>query len=283
MIQRIAVVGLALLSSLALCAIAAQSASAAKGINTTGYTCVPEPMEKGDFTDPHCETVSTGKGAYTHQLIPLGETHSFGATNEKVTKSTKESEPAVIKSKAGLVSIEITCQSVKGNTKESVVHNVESEIEGKKRHTFTGVAIGEFTSCMVNKPAFCTVKEPIEPKTTFEGVEGLGAGANEMGVEYKGSGAEETFAEIEFKNKEKEGCALNGKTFKVKGSLIGTSGPTTESSQTNKSAGATIVISPKKEMQKLKLGVEPAELSFIVQPQTPPEEKEIPVSITTTT
>jgi hypothetical protein len=40
--------------------------------------------------------------------------------------------------------------------------------------------------------------------------------------------------------------------------------PTTESSPTNHWSGATVVFTPEKEMQKLKLGVEVAEFSTIV-------------------
>ena len=81
-----------------------------------------------------------------------------------------------------------------------------------------------------------------------------------MGGEVKGSGAEETFTEITYTGAE---CSLKGKTFKVKGSAIATSGPTTESGQTGKSTGATAVYTPKNSMQKLKLGIETAEFTAI--------------------
>ena len=59
-----------------------------------------------------------------------------------------------------------------------------------------------------------------------------------------------------------------GKSFKVKGTAIATSGPTTETSpQTNKWAGATLVFIPEEgKMQNLKLGVNTAEFTNIVTP-----------------
>ena len=121
--------------------------------------------------------------------------------------------------------------------------------------------------------------EPIGVHAVFEGVENLGAAKNEMGVEFKGGESEETFTEISFTGSE---CSLKEKTFKMKGSAIGTSGPTTESPQTNKSSGATMVFTPKNEMQKLKFGVESAELSLIVA-VTGSGGGGHPVSVTTAT
>jgi hypothetical protein len=264
MTGRRAVVGLSLLSALLFCAFAAQSASAVKAKNTTLFTCKSVGKEKGDFKDAHCdEKVEPNKGEFAHVKIPNDVTTEVSATNSTVTNSTKESEPAVLKSKVGLVAVEITCTTTENNAKESLIHNAQTKSGEKEElttHTITGTGKTLFKACTVNKPAKCTVKEPIEAKVTGEAVEGLGEKANEMGLELKGSGAEETFAEITFEGAE---CGLKGKTFKVKGSVIGTSGPTTESSQTNHWSGATAVYTPKKEMQKLKLGVEAAELSLI--------------------
>ena len=274
MIRRRAVVGLSMLCALLVCAFAAQSASAAKAVNTTAVTCVAEPEGKGDFDDGHCDSLNSKKeGKFTHQAVPLNETKTANATNQKVTNSTKDSEPIVIRSKVGLTQLEITCTTMKTNTSNSKEHNVDTS--GK--HTFTGNGAAEFSACTVNKPAKCTIKEPLVAAATFAGAEKLGAGENEMGVEFVGEGMEETFAEIVFEGAE---CSSKGKAFKVKGSAIGTSGPTTESSQTNKYSGATIVFTPKNGMQKLKVGVEPAEVTMIVTPQTPGGN---PVSITTTT
>jgi hypothetical protein len=264
MIGRRAVVGLSLLSALLFCAFAAQSASAAKAVNTTMFTCV-ENGGKKDFADAHCDE-KVAEGKFGHVAVANDVTTEIAATNAKVTETTKKSEPAVLKSKVGLTEVEISCNTVANEPQNSLAHNVETE--GK--HTLTGTVRTHFGNtekkepldCTVKKPAKCTVKEPIVSNATFEAVEKLGKPAeNEMGIELKGSGAEETFAEITFEGPE---CALKGKTFKVKGSVIGTSGPTTESSQTNHWSGATVVFTPKKEMQKLKLGAEPAEFETIV-------------------
>jgi hypothetical protein len=258
MIGRRAVIGLSLLSALLFCALAAQSAFAAKSINTTMFTCV-KGQGKIDFKDAHCdEKVATG-AEYGHVEIPLNTTTEIHATNKKVTNETKDHEPAVLKSKVGLVKTEITCTDVTVTHEKTLFHNIETE----KKHTLTGVAVVDYKECKVVQPEKCTVKEPIVAEATVEGVEELGAAKNEMGQEFKGSGAEETFAEITFEGAE---CSLKGKTFKVKGSAIGTSGPTTESSQTNKWGGATLVFTPKNNMQKLKLGVETAEFTNIVTP-----------------
>ena len=84
-----------------------------------------------------------------------------------------------------------------------------------------------------------------------------------MGLEFVGKGPEESFATIQFTNKGAEKCAVDKKSFTVKGSVIATSGPETGSAQTNNSAGATLVFTPAGGMQKLKLGPEVAEFTTI--------------------
>jgi hypothetical protein len=276
MIQRRAVVGISLLSALLFCALAAQSASAAKAVNTTAVTCV-KVSGTGDFNDEHCDSPNAEKkGNFTHEAVPLNETKKVDATNQKVTNGTKDHEPVLLRGKIGLTKLEVSCTKFETDTSNSFVHNVETE---SKKHTMTGNGTAVISECTVLQPAKCTIKQPIRPEATFFGVEGLGAGANEMGVEFVGSKAEETFAEITLEGAE---CASKGKTFKVKGSVIGTSGPTTESSQTNKYSGATIVFTPKKEMEKLKVGVESAEVEVIVTP-TGTGGGAHPIPITTTT
>jgi hypothetical protein len=254
MIGRRVAVGLSLLSAMLLCAFAAQNALAVKAVNTTAYTCIGV-ASGGDFDDAHCDNVNAKKeGKFTHKAVPLNEETKVELTNEKVTNSTKDREPAVFKSKVGLTKTEIECLTVKG---EGTFTNQESE---KGVHSGTGKASIKFSECTVKQPLKCTVSEPIVASGTGAPVEGLGPGSNEMGGEVKGSGAEETFTEVTYTGAE---CSLKGKTFKIKGSAIATSGPTTESSQTGKSTGATAVYTPKNEMQKLKLGIEPAEFTSI--------------------
>jgi hypothetical protein len=253
MIGRKAIVGLSVLSALLFCAFAAESAFAVAAVNTTAFTCAKGGGDK-DFSDAHCDqNVGKEKGEYGHIAIAVGKETKVELTNAKVTEETKKSEPAVFKSKVGLTKTELECATLKG---EGTFTNVETE--GK--HTGTGQASIKFSECTVKQPQKCSVSEPIVATGTGVPVEKLGAGANEMGGEVKGSGAEETFTEVTYTGAE---CSLKGKTFKIKGSAIATSGPTTESSQTGKSTGATAVYTPKNEMQKLKLGIEPAEFTSI--------------------
>jgi hypothetical protein len=284
MIGRRAVVGLSLLSALLFCVFAAQSASAAltTSKNTTAFTCVKTLDNSGDFTKAHCDKEDTGvlgKEVYKHELIPLKTTTEVDATNDKVTESTTKSEPAVLKGTVNLVKTEITCNTVKNNTKESTIHNEEPEAGS---HTFTGTVVVEYTNCTVSKPEKCTVKTPIVATATVHGVEGLEGPKGEknaMGVEFVGHGVEETFTEITYQG---ESCALKNQTFPVKGKVIATNGPTTESSQENREAGATLVFTPKFKMQELKLGKEAAEFTSIVTPKMAGETGN-PISLTTTT
>jgi hypothetical protein len=271
MIGRRSVFGLALLSALALSAFATQSASAAKATNTTAFTCV-----KGggalDFADAHCgQNVGAKKGEYGHVAIPLGQKTEGETTNQNVTGSTKESEPATLKSKVAGVKITIQCAAVKGKGT-----GVQEEKEGK--HTGSGEGTTEFTLCEVKELTKCTVREPIVATVTGEALEKLGPGENEMGGEARQVEGK-PITQILFENKGEEACALNGKTFNVTGSAIVTSGPTTESSQTTKWTGATAVYTPKNGMQSLKLGAETAELSLI----TTVTANGIPLSGTTVT
>ena len=212
MIGRRALISFSLLTALLFWASPVQSASASVSTNTTAVTCVPEGgFGWEDFIDGHCNTKTTpGEGSYVHETIAQNTTTEVSAIN---------TQAAVLKGKIGLTSMEISCGFTKSNSKSSLIHNVQ--VEGK--HTLTGTDKTQFTSCVVVKPAKCTVKEPIESSASVVGVEKLGAFENEMGVELKGTGKEETLAEISFLGAE---CALKGQTFNVKGSVIGTSGPT---------------------------------------------------------
>lgn len=53
------------------------------------------------------------------------------------------------------------------------LRKTESE---KLRHQVSGVVVTRFKKCTAKAPVKCTVKEPIEIKAAYEGVEGLGAG-----------------------------------------------------------------------------------------------------------
>ncbi len=283
MIGRRAVIGLSLLCALLLSALAAHSASAVERTtskNTTAFTCVEQGKFEGNFSDPHCSFTS-GSGIWTHTSLSVGTTTELGATNEKVTNSTKEDEPAVLKGTVGLAKVEIQCTTVKNNTKNSTIHNVEP---AEKQHTVTGTLEVEFSSCTVKLLSKCVVAEPISAKATFHGVEGFSGPLNEpnaMGLEFVGSGEEETFAEIEFKNKGAEKCSLNGFRFKVKGNAISTSELGFGGSQENKHSGATLAFTPSFKMQTLKLGPNAAEFQGIFTPTMAGGGS--PIALTTTT
>ena len=272
MIGRRAAVGLSLLCALVLCAFAAQSASAAKAVNTTAFTCVAGAGQK-DFSDAHCDTkVTAGTGKFGHEAVALNETKSLDADNETTGGATN---PIVLLGKALGAATEITCSSMNTNTGGSAVHNVEAE----KKHTMTGNGAAEFTECSVQKPAKCDVKEPIEVNAVFEGVEGLGPGKNEMGVEFKPAEGK-PFASITYINKGAESCALNGKNINVTGSAIGTS----NISQTNSWTGATIVFNHAKitEAKTLLFGGETAGVQLTTTPKGASGGAH-PIPITTTT
>ncbi len=282
MIGRRTVIGLSLLSALLVCAVAAQSASALKpptSNNTTAFTCVKGAGK--DFKDAHCDEAVPQTGEFGHVAIANKTTTEIEGTNNAVTESTKKSEPALLTGTIALAKVEIECLKVKNNVKNSLVHNEEPT---PKQHTFTGTIETEFSECNVKKIAKCIVKENIISKATIHGVEGMEGPKGEknaMGIEFIGDGPEETFAEIEFKNKGAEVCSLNGKTFPVKGSVIATNGPTTESKQDNKHSGSTLVFTPKFKMQTLTLGPNPAEFHAIATPTMAGGGN--PISMTTTT
>ncbi len=270
MIGRRATVGLALLSALVFCAVAAQSSLAAKAVNTTAFTCVLEGGN-ADFADAHCnEFVGTEKGKYGHVAVTVGETKSLDATNQKVKNNTTENGSITLKSNHLGAAVEVTCETMKTATSKSTVHNVEKE--GK--HTMTGNGTAEFEKCKVLKPLNCTIKEPLTAAADFEGVEGLGESKNEMGVEFKQQEGK-NIAEISF---EGASCTFKGKTFPITGSAIGTS----TVSQTNKWTGATIEFSPANGMQSLKLSTSAAEVFMTVTP-TGSGGGGHPIPITTTT
>lgn len=271
MIGPRAVIGLSLLCALLFSAAVAQSASAAKAVNTTAATCI-KGVGNEDFSDAHCdEFVGPGEGSFGHAAITLNETKELDATNETTGGATT---PIVLRGKANGAAVEIECASMATTTNKSAVHNVEAEA----KHTMTGNGTALFSKCTVKKPAKCIANEPIEADANFEGVEGLGEKGNEMGVEFKGAGEGGKIAAITFANKGAESCALNGKTFNVAGSAIGTS----KVSQTTKYTGATIVFSPENGMESITFGGVAAEVTMTTTPKGAGGGGH-PISITTTT
>jgi hypothetical protein len=280
MIGRRSSMGLALLCAFAFCAFATQSAMAQVGThstNTTAVTCVSDP-DNGDFDDAHCDKLAAGgpgTGDYSHVEIALDTTTEVEVSTAKTKNNTTEHTPAKLNGTLAGVNTEITCTTVKSVPNKSFLHNVE--VSGK--HTVTGTLEVEFTDCTVVKPLKCVIAEPIKTAATAQGVEGLN-GKNEMGVEFVGSGAEKTFAEIKFENKGAEACSLlnGGKAFKVKGSVIATSGV----AQGNDHSGATAIYEDANEMETLEIGAKKASFAGVFT-TTMAGVGGNPIALTTTT
>jgi hypothetical protein len=250
MIGRRAVVGLTLFAALALWAFAAQSASAAVAKNTTAVTCV-KGGGKSDFKDAHCdEKVEAGKGEYGHVAVEPGKTTNVVITNEKTKNGTTETTPTTFKGTAFAVKLEGSCQTVTG---EGTFKNEEPE---PGVHTGSGTGMIKATNCKVDKPAKCTVKEPLEIPGVGSPVEGLGPGKNEMGAELKPAKGE-IFTSLTLENKGAEICALAGKPLEVKGTAIVTS----NLAPTEIHTGATAVLTNAMTKETLSLGGNPVEVS----------------------
>lgn len=245
MIQRKAAVYLSLLSVLLLSALIAQGASGAAAKNTTPVTCV-----KGggnlDFKDEHCdEKVADKTGSFGHVALASGTTFiSMG--NANTGNNTTTGVPWIMNGIIFGVKMEITCTTAAGEGSATGSEPVAKE------HKLQLSFVTKVTSCTLNKPAGfgCKVKEPIEFKLNGEGVEGLGAGKNEMGIELKPTEGE-VFSEFTI-----EGCFLSG-TYKITGTAVAVGTP----SATEKHSGATFLLTKARTKETLKLAGNPAEIS----------------------
>jgi hypothetical protein len=217
---------LALLLALAGCAAVAQGAVAQVGtqaVNTTAVTCVASV--EGFFEDSHCDKkLASPTGKFEHAAISKDTTTEIDAPIVG---------PWLITTALAGVKTEVSCSKAASVAGKSFIHNVESS--GK--HTATGTVQLNFTECTVIKPSKCVVKEPINLKATFEGVEKLEpTSKNEMGIEFDIE-TEEGLG-LTFANKGAETCSLNngGKPFQIHGSMIATGNTPT---QKEKHSGAT--------------------------------------------
>lgn len=284
MIGRKAVLSLSLLlSALSFCVFAASSSAniVHESSNTTAMTCVEDgAFGLEDFSDSHCDNkVTPGTGQYNHEVIASFVSTKLGITNEKVTESTKKTEPAALKGTLGGAKVEIECTVVKTDETKSFIKNDEPTA---KQHVVSGTVRNEFSSCNVKLIKNCTVSEPIIAEAIFVGIDkliGPKGEENAMGVRFKGEGVEETFATISFGGAV---CALKGATFPVRGSVIATGGPSTESAQNSNHSGATLVFTPKFKHQTLKLGPNTAEFTLIATPKMTGIGGN-PISLTTST
>jgi hypothetical protein len=250
------VVGLALFGALTLCAFAAESAAAAKAVNTTAFTCA-EGAGK-DFSDFTCNIkVSPGTGSFGHVAI-AGKTET---EIQNVGFTTLKGELAGAK-------LEVTCSFV---GESSSLTNSESE----KAHSVSGATTLKINFCTVNKPSKCTIKEPVVTQLVFEGVEGLGAGKNEMGLEFKPKEGT-TFFTMTFEGKE---CALKGVGVKVQGTAIATGAPFPTEKHTSTSLAFTNAMTK----ETLSIGGKPAELEAAMKVRMSGGENINGISLTTVT
>lgn len=271
--RRRASAGLLLLCALVFCAFAAQSASAAPAKNTTAFTCVEGGGQK-DFLDPHCDQkVVAGQGKFGHIPIPLNQTTEITVTNAKTKNETIESSPTVFKFILGGKPIEISCKTVHGI---GTMHNVEPLL---KEHKVTGTLTVKATECKVLKPLKCFVKEPIEYKTEFEGVEELGPEKNTHGIEFKphaeGGGPLIT---ITLEGLE---CPFKGVVVPINGTMVATGAPNPKEQH----SGATLIFTPEMTKETLKVGELPAEHSGALTLRMAPVlgQEQNPISFTTVT
>jgi hypothetical protein len=250
-----------------------QSASAAPAKNTTASTCVNVGTGKATFTDPHCNFDSPGKGNFEHQPLTadIGKTTKVTFTNEKTANETTKSTPLTIKFKFFGLDWHIVCEKVHGTANLG-----NTEPVAKEHKISIGKTVIKISGCKLEKPAKCTIKESFEFASSLgEGVEGLGAGSNEMGVEIKPESGT-TLAELTFEGAE---CESKGKTVKLEGSMIGTGGTAT---QTEKQSGSTWVYTTAMTKETLKVGEAPVELSLALTLQMD-EVGGRPIAFTTTT
>jgi hypothetical protein len=260
-------IGLALLFALLLCAFAAQSASAASAKNVTAFACVKaEKAKTGEFNDAHCDSVNAKtEGEYNHVLVAQKNT-ALEVTNQQTKSSTTESTSAVLKGVLAGIVLEVVCKTVSG---EATLSNEEPVA---KEHRVKSSITTNFSSCKVEKPAKCTIKEPIVVAGEAEGVEELGAGKNEMGLEVKPAGGGKTFVTLTFEGAE---CALKEIAFEVQGTAIATGAP----EPTAKHSGATAVFTNAMTKETLSIGGKAAEFSASTTVRVRP----LPVSLTTFT
>jgi hypothetical protein len=266
MIGRRSVVGLSLLCALFFCAFAAQSASA-KG--TTAFTCVSNGGSK-DFSDAHCDSpVTPGTGSFGHVAITTETLVQL--TNDKTKNVTTEKTSFVLKGELALAPAEITCTSANGEAKL-----INEEVGVMQTKGQEGGFVN-FTGCSVQKPANCTVKEPIVAKGSS--VTKTNINTNEMGLEFKPPSGSTVFTEITF---EGASCGLKGKTFKVEGTAIATG--SRGSTEAATSSGATLEFTNAMTKSTLKLGGKPAEVEgkLTVAMTNANKETENAITLTTT-
>jgi hypothetical protein len=155
--------GLCMLAALAVCAFAAQGASA-----NTAFECVSTGGAGGvGFSDAHCKTAVGSGAAFKHVAIPVNRSKTITITN--ITTGSERSV-AKLKTVQSGVTIEFQAKEVEGTGSiENKVSGSEMWVEGKGNITFKGVtvtapagkgciAIGSAVEVIPTKPLVGTTK-----------------------------------------------------------------------------------------------------------------------------
>jgi hypothetical protein len=241
--------------------------------NTTAFTCVEGGGAK-DFEDPHCDkSVAAGEGKFGHVPIALNQTTEITVSNAKTKNKTMEGSPTIFKFTFAGVATEVSCKTVHGL---GTMHNVEPVLG---EHKVTGTLTIKANECKVLAPEKCKVKEPIEYKTEFEGVEELGPEKNTHGIEFKPhKEGPLALIEINFVGAE---CVLKGKVAPIQGTMIATGAPNPK----EKYSGATLNFSNEMTKETLKVDGIPAEHSGSLTLRMAPigGQEQHPISFTTFT
>jgi hypothetical protein len=240
MTGRKALVGLLLLSALAIGAFFAPSAAA-----STAFTC--EPVATGaEFQDEHCTTPQVGGAGFRHSEIAPNVATEIVATNAATAAATTTHTTAVLHGVLSTIPVTITCTKVSATGTLMNTPGPPMKVSGSVLISFS-----ECTTHIEGTKTNCKAKEPISASanvvTVVEGEESY--------VKVTGAGAGELFVSLTFENNGAEVCpkgitALN--PYKVTGSVIGTP------------KGATLEFKEKEPHTTLKLGGNAAELTGIL-------------------
>lgn len=206
---RTAIVGL---STLLICALSAQAASATNG--TTLFTCSSDANLK-TFKTEHCKASDGAGEAFGHVEVPPGLETSFEVTNAKTGGETTESTVLKLRDVIGGMSVSMTATGL--SSKGGEVVNLKDEITGE--HAIHGEnLVLIYTGVTVDEPPKCAVEGlpggfgKVETRT----LAGTTVGKGDSLVISPEEG--NLIAEYKFVNNG-GACALNGITAKVIGSI----------------------------------------------------------------
>lgn len=258
---------LVVLSVPAFLILATQGGAANPAKNTTAFTCVENGGAK-DFGEAHCdEAVAAGTGKFGHVAIEKNTLTDIVVSNEKTEAKTTKAAPAIWI--VPMLGFEFVCSTVAG---EGSLKN-EEPVAGS--HQVKGSILIKHSNCEVKQPAGCQLMQPIEFDARFEGVEGLGAAANEMGVEFRPTEGTNKFGTITLLN-----CAAAG-AYPITGTAISTGTPP----PAGKFSGATWTFTEAMTFETLKVGGKPTKLNSPMTMRMKPVGgvQQNPIALTTVT